>query len=401
MKSVEGDIDLLTSLGVSITPTETRMFTPREERILAGFEEIVTFRRANGREPQHDSDDIFERLYAVRLDRLRALEDCREFLGPFDTYELLQGADPGVMEVLASLDDAKLLAQLGVASPGLEDDITLLKFVKSNEEKRAAEEIANRTPCADFSQFESLFKQVRLDLASGQRVARAIEATELILSEIKPGAYFVLNGQLAYVADEGEEFTTEYGRSDRRLRIVYDNETESANILARSFQKALHRDDLARRVTSPDLGPLFGSEQEADDCETGTIYVLRSQSPHPTVAANRELIHKIGVTGGTIPARIANANNEATYLLAAVDVVATYTLYNINRTKLEALIHKIFAEARLDLPIQDRFGHPVQPREWFLVPLAAIDEAVQRIRERSIGKYRYDVTLAAFKEKEA
>ena len=45
--------------------------------------------------------------------------------------------------------------------------------------------------------------------------------------------------------------------------------------------------------------------------------------------------------------------------------------------------------AQLDLTIEDRFGHPVKPREWFLVPLHVIDEAVERIRDGSITDVVY------------
>ena len=83
--------------------------------------------------------------------------------------------------------------------------------------------------------------------------------------------------------------------------------------------------------TSVDAGPLFGETWEEDDVESGTIYVLRSLSTHPFVAEHRELIHKIGVTGGKIETRIANAPNEATYLLAGVEVAATYKLAGIDR----------------------------------------------------------------------
>jgi hypothetical protein len=68
--------------------------------------------------------------------------------------------------------------------------------------------------------------------------------------------------------------------------------------------------------------------------------VLRSLSNHPYVVENRPLIHKIGVTGGKIESRISNAENEATYLLAAVKVVAQYNLYGINRVKLENPFHR-------------------------------------------------------------
>ncbi len=128
--------------------------------------------------------------------------------------------------------------------------------------------------------------------------------------------------------------------------------------------------------------------------QSGTIYVLRSLSEHPYVAEHREVIHKIGVTGGKVEARIAHAEHDATYLLAKVQVVATYQLANINRTRLEKLLHRLFAPARIDLTLQDRFGHAVKPQEWFLLPLAVIDEAVQRIVDGSIAGYRYDPAQA-------
>lgn len=78
------------------------------------------------------------------------------------------------------------------------------------------------------------------------------------------------------------------------------------------------------------------------------------------------------------------------YLLAGVDVVATYKVYGVNCQKLENLIHKVFATAQINLQIRDRFGHLVKPREWFVVPLSVINEAVERIRDRSITSYLYD-----------
>src|SRR6201999_1521302 len=96
---------------------------------------------------------------------------------------------------------------------------------------------------------------------------------------------------------------------------------------------------------------------------------LGSSSDHPLVAANREILHKIGVTGGSVERRIANARLDPTYLMADVEIVATYELYNINRAKLETLIHKVFGAARLEDEIRDRLGRQIVPKEWFLVPL--------------------------------
>ena len=137
-------------------------------------------------------------------------------------------------------------------------------------------------------------------------------------------------------------------------------------------------------------GPLFADVIGEDDIESGTIYVLRSKSDHPYVAEHRDVIHKIGVTGGKVETRIANAENEATYLLAEVKVVATIKLAGINRVKLENLFHRIFGPAQLDIVINDRFGRPVKPKEWFVVPLNIIEEVVDRIRDGSITSYVYD-----------
>jgi len=49
--------------------------------------------------------------------------------------------------------------------------------------------------------------------------------------------------------------------------------------------------------------------------------VLRSKSEHPFVAKNRTVLHKIGVTGGDVKARVANAKKDPTYLLADVEIV--------------------------------------------------------------------------------
>lgn len=122
--------------------------------------------------------------------------------------------------------------------------------------------------------------------------------------------------------------------------------------------------------------------------------MLRSRSDDPFIAANREVIHKIGVTGGDVKARIANARKDPTYLLADVEIVATYKLANINRKKLEQLLHKFFASSRLDVELKDRFGFDVTPREWFLVPLPVIEEAVRKLMDGTISDFCYDTKTA-------
>lgn len=390
MADIDED-ELLADLGIEVTPLRASSHTPREERIIAGFEDILRFHQTHGRAPLHGEDrDIFERLYAVRLDQLRKLPEAQTLLAGLDTPGLLAGAVTPTASEADDLDEDALMADLGLgAAPTAENDITVLRHVRSAAQIRAAEEIADRTPCADFERFQPLFAQVERELKTGARQTLRFGRD----ASIVVGNFFILSGQLVYVADMGDQYRTPNKETNARMRVIFANGTES-DLLLRSLQRALYKDETGRRLTNPEMGPLFGDAPEPDDIESGTIYVLRSRSSHPFVTEHRELIHKIGVTGGKVETRIAGADKDATYLLADVEVVATYKLHNLNRTRLENIFHRLFGAAQLDLTIEDRFGNPVKPREWFLVPLHVIDEAVQRIRDGSITGVTYDPKTA-------
>ncbi|MGY9036627.1 MAG: GIY-YIG nuclease family protein [Rhodobacterales bacterium] len=391
VKEFTSDDDaLLAELGVEVEPKKAISRTPREERIIAGFEEIQRFTEEQGRQPQYgESGDVFERLYAVRLDRIRSVQECRGLVEPLDYQGLLSGSASTLPADTEDLDDDALLAELGIEIDA--PPITELKHVRSTEEKKAAEDIANRDRCEDFDTFKPLFEQVQNELNSGLRETRPFE----MKAEIEKGRFFIVSGQKAYIAEKGETTITDQGRTDARLRVIFDNGTES-NMLMRSLQRALNKDEAGRRITEPTAGPLFSDQTIDGDEASGTIYVLRSKSDHPLVTENRELVHKIGVTNMSVEKRIAGAHLQPTFLMANVEIVATYELYNINRTKLENLVHRIFEPARLEIEIMDRFGRPVVPREWFLVPLFVINEAVERIKDGSISGYRYDPDSAMF-----
>lgn len=383
------DLELLDALGVEAKAKKKAKLTPKQERIIAGFEEIQRFVDEHGHAPRHGEDkDIFERLYATRLGQIKRQNECTELLSELDHQGLL--ADAGMIaEPKAEYEtDEELLKELGVEPPK-EGDITQLKHVQTRAEKRAAEEIADRTPCEDFDSFKPLFELAKQELDDGSRKALRFGKD----TSIEVGNFFILGGQLVYVADMGDEFKAPNGESDARLRAVYSNGTES-NILRRSLQRALYKDEAGRRLTDPDMGPLFSGEMDEGDLASGTIYVLRSKLDHPIVNKSRDVIHKIGVTGGDVKSRVGNPKTDPTYLMADVEIVATYELFNINRKKLEALIHKFFNNARLDIQIEDRFGNPVVPREWFLVPLFVIDEVVEKIVDGTIGAYQYDFESA-------
>ena len=384
------DDALLAELGIDVEVKKTPTRSPQEERIIAGFEEVQRFVDEHGHIPEHgETKDIFERLYAVRLDRIREQQEARDLVVELDHQGLLEGVTQDTAPLAEDIDDDALLAELGIDVDAL--PITELKHVRSSAEKKAAEDIANRERCEDFETFKPLFGQVQKELTTGLRETRPFE----MKAEIEQGRFFIVSGQIAYVAEKGETTLTDQGRTDARLRVIFDNGTQS-KMLMRSLQRALNKDDAGRRITEPTAGPLFSDQNADGDEASGIIYVLRSKSDHPLVTKNRELVHKIGVTNTDVGKRIAGAHLQPTFLMANVEVVATYELYNINRTKLENLLHRIFEPARLDIEIMDRFGRPVVPREWFLVPLFVIKDAVEKIKDGTISGVRYNPKTVAF-----
>ena len=219
------DDELLAALGVEVAPAKAGGRTPREERIIAGFEDILRFHEAHKRAPLHgEGRDIFERLYAVRLDRLRKLPEAHALLAELDKPGLLSAVPATPIDV-NELDEDAMLAELGVSSDRSDDtDITVLRHVRSLAERQVAEEIADRTPCEDFDKFQPLFERADRELKEGLRKAIPFKGE----ASVEQGNFFIVGGQFAYVAEKGEEFETSSGQPDARLRLIYGNATASA-----------------------------------------------------------------------------------------------------------------------------------------------------------------------------
>ena len=383
------DLELLGELGVELETEKPKTYSPLEARLIAGFEDILKFTDENGRLPKHGEErDIFERLYAVRLDQLRKNPQALSLLEEMDSQGLLKNET--VSEIEAP-DDEAILKELGMEGMAQDDsDITKIKHVAPIAHRQAAEEVASREVCRDFDAFEPLFQQIRQDLTTGIRTS----IKKSVYGDIQKGHYYIIKGQLAYIAEKKDRRkATGHNGDDYRLRVIYDNGTESG-LLMTSLQRSFYDpENEARVISSLNSGPLFGDEKAT---ETGTIYVLRSKSELPEILPIRDAIVKIGVTGGSVKTRISNAKNEATYLLGDVEVVDEYTLYNISRQKLERLIHQIFSDAQLQLTIQDRFGRPFIPKEWFLVPPNVVAKAVELIKSGKITDYKYNRDTVSF-----
>tara|TARA_R100000935_G_scaffold46551_1_gene70002 strand:+ start:10306 stop:11517 length:1212 start_codon:yes stop_codon:yes gene_type:complete len=398
-KLTEEDNELLAALGVEVEAKKFITHTKQEERIIAGFEEIQKFIEKYGRLPEHGEDkDIFERLYAVRLDQILKFKENKTLLGDLDFQNILSGNYDDTINTAEDLSDEELLAKLGV-DDDVEDSITKLKYVKARSEKRTVEEMANKKVCEDFEQFKPLFDEVKKDIEIGYRnTIRFRKDAGFTKASLSEEQFVIIGGQIAYIANIGESFKAPNGDDDARLRVIYGNGTES-NILLRSLIRAMYKDETSRFVSEPNLGPLFSGENSDDDLESGTIYVLRSLSNDHIITENRNVIHKIGVTGQEVKKRISNAKNDPTYLMADVEIVATYKLANINRMKLEKVIQKFFGNANLEIDVKDRFGKLVKVKEWFLVPMFIIDKMIDKIKDGTIGDYYYEPTTAELKKR--
>lgn len=337
-------------------------------QVLGELERFVT---ANGRPPSSEpGTPIAERILATKAKRLSGNPEIGALLLP---------AEPVPPASVDDIFDDDLLA---------DDAIFNLTHVQPREVQDQPDYIGSRKPCADFDRFRPLFEAVATDLGAGRRETRPFAREQ----EIDVGQFFIQKGMMAYVAEAGETFQDRLGNRNRRLRVIYDNGTESDPLL-RSFASLLYNDENGRRITDPVAGPLFTAEPDEGDVQTGHIYVARTLSKDEHIAAHAPRLLKIGVTGGDVHRRVADAVNDPTFLLAPAAIVTSFTLYNVNRSRLENLLHRFFDPVRADIEIKDRFGKAVRPREWFFATPDHVTEVVRRIQDGSITRCYFDPKL--------
>lgn len=347
------------------------------DRLERAFLEIVDFRRTEGRVPSSQTREIAERKLGARLDGFLANEAKAEAVKHLDEFGLLESpAAPASLDELLGSDDLDDL--LGDEAGIL--DVSGLPAIKRPE---SAESVAQRVKAKDFEQFEPLFKAKHAELADGTFELKPFTGMDLI----REGVFFVLNGVMCFVAEVGEKVDLVIGgesRKKQRLRLVFENGTESA-MYDKSLQTRMYETQgqvLAR--TGHDASDILDA-----DVESGHIYVLQSLSTDPLIANIKDL-HKIGFSTTSVEQRVKSAAVSPTYLMAAVKIVADYRVYNLKASALENLLHRVFAEVRLDLTQIDRKGKQYDPSEWFIVPRDVINEAIAMIMSGEIAEYEYD-----------
>lgn len=366
------------------------------------FKEIENWvKKHNGKEPEKTTDlsRLGERKLASRLKGIREAPERIELLKPYDKLGLLKQEDQNVSlkekvskEKMSfnSLDDilndnSILFDNSGsTLNSKLFDTGSLNKYKKLQENK--PENKSKRKAMEGFSKYKPLFEEVQKDLTSGRRHLARYENNKLQLHH-----FYVLNGQLLYIESIGSEFknkTRSEADTDARLHVIYENGTENyplRNGLIASLYGSRKRGAYGKAVTEPD----DKFEFSADDQVTGYVYVLKSLSNNADVKRIQEdhPLYKVGFTSGTVERRIANAENESTYLYGPVKVVAEYQVINLNPEALETALHHALTQYRLDVDIRAGNGKIIHPREWFIVDLNTINNLVSQI----ISKLQIDL----------
>jgi hypothetical protein len=364
---------------------------PSQDSGVAALLEVTAFYERHSHLPDPDALDhdemrlgaIWDTVKLAPTDQMRAV-DRLDLLGEgaAPTPRSWQD-DPVDADIPDSLDDI-------FADDDLDVDASLisLKHTTPSAERHVPDHRADFVPCQDFERFRERFETVQRGLEAGERQAYPVRKWSVI--EPIEGDFFIRNGLLAMIAEKSE-MTARGGTRDHRLRVIFSNGTESDPLMS-SFRKSLNDDKTARIVQKVGLGPL-DPEWEGDRLKlSGTIYVARSQSDNPEIKSQRMILHKIGVTSQDVARRVADARNDPTFLLAPVEIVATYSLQNLSRSKVENLLHRFFAAARpAELFVTDRFGRKVFPKEWFYVLPDHVGQAVKLIEDGTLHLHRYDV----------
>ncbi len=287
------------------------------------------------------------------------------------------------MANINSLDDILNSDTFGLLETKEEEDIHTLVNVPKIEKSRAETDfVARRTRLENFEKYEELFKECQKDLKAGKR--KLVKFNERFF---KKGAFFVLKGVLVYLENIEKPRKDKHHKLDARTTTIFENGTYS-NMLLRSLGKGLYEDGYF--VSEHEDRIMNDLNQIAkEDTQNGYIYILKSLSNDDRIATKRNL-YKIGFSTTDVETRIKNASQDPTYLMADVQVVSVFEVYNVNPHKLEQLIHKFFSNSCLDIDIVDEKGSIHKPREWFVAPLNVIEEAIELIISGKIVDYIYD-----------
>ena len=252
--------------------------------------------------------------------------------------------------------------------------------------KKKADYVAQHKLCENFEDYKPLFAKVHQELKEGRRSLVKINKTATLTA----GRYYFISGQMLLLEQIGELKKSSNSLPDARTRCIYENGTES-DILLQTLRKNVVGDGYAISELQEEMDAQFfkNSDITTEDKVTGYIYILSSLSSNPVVKKEKNL-YKIGFTTNSVEQRIANAENDPTYLMAPVKIVATYKVVNMNSQMFEDLVHQLLMPVQFQVTVFDEQGKEHQPQEWFVVPLPVVDVIIKKIMDGTIVGYTYN-----------
>jgi len=261
--------------------------------------------------------------------------------------------------------------------------------------KKKPDYVAQHKLCENFYDYKTLFAKVHLELKEGKRSLVKINKTATLTA----GRFYFVGGQMLLLEKIGELKKSSNFLPDARTRCIYENGTES-DILLQTLRKSVVGDGYAISELQEESDSKFFNNTDIAEVDkvTGYIYVLSSLSDDPAVKAEKNL-YKIGFTTQSVEQRIANAENDPTYLMAPVKIVATYKVVNMNSQMLEDLIHQLLMSVQFQVFVYDEHGIEHQPQEWFVVPLTVVDVIIQKIMDGTIVGYTYNPQLECLEKR--
>lgn len=376
--------------GLLESNVKQRIVITDEDRLVDSYEEINAFYDKNNREP--NSSSMAEYALSARLREFRVNESNKGILKAFDRHNLLGD----VVIEKRSVDDIFNDDDMGLLDTEGDSSIFDFVYTPKNSSRASADYIAQRKSLSnqEFKKYEKMFQQVHKELKDGTRRLTEFRNAEENLIE---GNFYLVDGILCYLEVSKAEEVLKKNKSGDRIRIegrtvtIFENGTIS-NMLFRSLAKAIQKNGKLVTNTDEVVNDQLAVNMNVinnDDIHSGWIYVLKSKSTDPKIK-NIANLYKIGFTTKAVSERIKNASNESTYLYAEVDVLARYNCYSLNITVFESLLHRFFSEVCLDIDLYNKEGDRFTPREWFIAPLAIINEAIELIRNKTIMNYKYD-----------
>ena len=341
-----------------------------DDRLIESFNQITDFVKKYDHIPDKESEDIKEALLGARLLGIRSDSGKTEQLINYDELGLLElEKAPESLDELFEVDEDIFKSDIFNTSALPEKRIVLNEF-----------EAARRSKSENFdNDYKHLFIEQQKSLANGSlKLSPFYE-----IDQLQPNNFYVYDGMMCYVVEFGEKERKAGGYSQQRILVIFENGTESR----------MYKRSLAQRLYEGGSVVINNHSEAIDSLEdsaSGYIYVLKSLSQDPKIQTIKDL-YKIGVTNVTVSERIRNATSDPTYLMAPVELVDSYKLTGqYNPQKVESLIHRVFADAKVVMTIVDNYGLDYIPQEWYSVQINIINEVVDLINNGEIKNYYYD-----------